>query len=134
MSTVHLLTDEEMGDEARAVIAEMKATLKIDRVPDFLRALAYHPDQLQAVWGRIKTLMDPNRADHKLKHLIALGVCAAVGSSYFCGWHGVALRREGATDAEIAEVLAVADLWTGLSSLVHGLGLEFEGYPGISED
>jgi AhpD family alkylhydroperoxidase len=129
MSSVHLLTDEEMGDEGRAVIAEIKATLRIDNVPEFFRALAYHPDQMQAVWGRIKTLMDPKAPDHKLKHLIALGVCAAVGSSYFCGHHAVALRREGATDAELAEVLAVADLWTGLSSLVHGLGLEFEGYP-----
>ncbi len=127
MAAVHLLTDEEMTDEARAVMAEIKATLNIERVPDFFRALAYHPDQMRAVWGRIKTLMDPKAPDHKLKHLVALAACAVAGSSYFCQHHAGALRREGATDAEIAEVLAVADLWSGLSSLVHGLGLEFEG-------
>ena len=127
MPSVHLLTDEEMGDEARAVMAEIKATLNIERVPDFFRSLAYQPAQMKAVWGRIKTLMDPQAPDHKLKHLIALGVCAAVGSSYLCAHHAGALRREGATEAELAEVLAVADLWTGLSSLAHGLGLEFEG-------
>jgi AhpD family alkylhydroperoxidase len=126
-STVHLLSDEEMGEEARAVMAEIKATLNIERVPDFFRALAYHPAQMQAVWGRIKTLMDPKAPDHKLKHLVALGVCAAAGSSYFCAHHAGALRREGATEAELAEVLAVADLWTGVSALAHGLGLEFEG-------
>src|SRR5712691_7256914 len=125
-STVHLLSDEEMGEEARAVMAEIKTTLKIERVPDFFRVLAYHPAQMQAVWGRIKTLMDPQATDHKLKHLLALAVCASVRSSDFCAHHAGALRREGATDAELAEVLAVADLWSGLSSLVAGIGLEFE--------
>jgi AhpD family alkylhydroperoxidase len=127
VTAVHLLTDDEMGDEARAVMQEIKDTLKIERVPDFFRALAYHPAQMQAVWGRIKTLMDPAAPDHKLKHLIALAVCATAGSSYFSAHHAGALRREGATEGEIAEVLAVADLWSGLSSFVHGLGLEFEG-------
>jgi AhpD family alkylhydroperoxidase len=127
MPSVLLLSDEEMGDEARAIMDEIKATLNIERVPDFFRALAYHPDQMRSVWGRIKTLMDPKAPDHKFKHLIALGVCAVAGSSYFCAHHAGALRREGATESEIAEVLAVADLWSGLSSLVHGLGLEFEG-------
>lgn len=116
-----------MSAEALEIMSEIKATLKIERVPDFFRALAYQPVQMRAVWGRIKTLMDPAAADHKLKHLIALGVSAAVGSSYFAGHHAGALRREGASEAEIAEVLAVADLWSGLAVYVHGLGLEFEG-------
>lgn len=127
MPAVHLLGDEEMSAEALEIMSEIKATLKIERVPDFFRALAYQPVQMRAVWGRIKTLMDPAAADHKLKHLIALGVSAAVGSSYFAGHHAGALRREGASEAEIAEVLAVADLWSGLAVYVHGLGLEFEG-------
>jgi len=127
MPAVHLLTDEEMRPEALAVMNEIKATLKIERVPDFFRAYAYDPVQMGAVWGRIKTLMDPARPDHKYKHLLALAVCAAAGSPYFAGHHAGALRREGATEEEIAEVLAVADLWSGLASFVHGLGLEFEG-------
>lgn len=127
MSSVHLLTDEEMSPEALAVMEEIKATLKIERVPTFFRAYAYDPVQMRAVWGRIKTLMDPTAPDHKYKHLLALAVCAAIGSSYFAGHHAGALRREGATETEIAEVLAVADLWSGLASFAHGLGLEFEG-------
>lgn len=126
-SAVKLLSDEEMGDEARAIMAEIRSTLNIERVPDFFRVLAYRPEQMRAVWGRISTLMDPRADDHKLKHLIALGVCAAVGSSYFCAHHAGALRREGATEVEIAEVLQVAELWSGLSALAFGLGLEFEG-------
>jgi len=58
MPAVHLLTDEEMRPEALAVMNEIKATLKIERVPDFFRAYAYDPVQMGAVWGRIKTLMD----------------------------------------------------------------------------
>jgi AhpD family alkylhydroperoxidase len=126
-STVQLLSEDEMSPEARAVMDEVRSTLNIDRPPDFFRALAWHPAQMRAVWDRIRTLMDPKAPDHKLKHLIALAVSAAVGSSYFAAHHAGALRREGATEAELAEVLAVADLWSGLASLVHGLGLEFEG-------
>lgn len=127
MSSVHLLTDDEMAPEALAVMDEIKATLKIERVPDFFRAYAHDPVQMGAVWGRIKTLMDPAAPDHKYKHLLALAVCAAVGSPYFAAHHAGALRREGATEQELAEVLAVADLWSGLASFAHGLGLQFEG-------
>jgi AhpD family alkylhydroperoxidase len=127
MASVQLLTEEEMSPEAREVMAEVRSTLGIERPPDFFRALAWHPVQMRAVWDRIRTLMDPKAADHKQKHLIAMAVSAAVGSSYFSAHHAGALRREGATEAELAEVLAVADLWSGLSSFVHGLGLEFEG-------
>ena len=127
MPSVRLLDEEEMTDHARAIMVEIRATLGIEQPPDFFRALAYQPAQMQAVWDRIKTLMDPKAPDHKLKHLIALAVCAVAGSPYFCAHHAGALRREGATEAELAEVLEVADLWSGLSNLVHGLGLEFEG-------
>ncbi|MGI8516212.1 MAG: carboxymuconolactone decarboxylase family protein [Acidimicrobiia bacterium] len=126
-TTVHLLSDSEMGEEGRAVIKEIKETLGIETVPNFFRALAYQPDQMRSVWGRIKTLMDPKAPDHKMKHLLALAVCASVGSNYLCAHHAGALRREGATEGEIAEVLAVVDLWAGISSYVNGLGLEFEG-------
>lgn len=125
--TVRLLDEHEMGDECRAIMDDIRNTLGIEEPPDFFRALAHHPEQMRALWTRISTLMDPKASDHKLKHLVALGVSAAVGSSYFCAHHAGALRREGATEAEIAEILAVADLWSGLSTLVHGLGLEFEG-------
>lgn len=126
-SSLTLQTDEEMSPEARATVEEIKATLRIDQIPDFFRALSHHPEQLRYVWDRIRTLMDPTAPDHKFKHFVALGVCAAMGSSYFCGYHAGALRREGASESEIAEVLSVVDLWTGLSAYVHGLGLEFPG-------
>jgi alkylhydroperoxidase/carboxymuconolactone decarboxylase family protein YurZ len=116
-----------MDDECRAIMQDIRSTLGIERPPDFFRALAHRPDQMRAVWSQIRTLMDPRAPDHKIKHFIGLAVCAAVGSSYFCAHHAGALRREGASETEIAEVLAVADLWSGLSTFVTGLGLEFEG-------
>lgn len=124
MTTVKLLADEEMDPRAKAVIDDVRKTFKSDEVGAFFRALAYFPESLEAAWGRIKTLMDPSAPDHKLKHQLALAVCASSGSSYFSNYHAKFLRQEGASEEEIAEVLAVVELWSGLCAMVHGLDLE----------
>ena len=126
-SNVHLLTDDEMTDEARQIAHEIRSTLPSGTLPNFFRAIAHNPEHMSQVWQRIRTLMDPSAPDHKYKHLLSLAICAAVGSTYFASHHAAALRREGATEKEITEVLAVVELWTGLSALVSGLRLEFEG-------
>lgn len=127
MTAVKPLEVADFSDEAKAVADEFCARMPSGKLPSIFRYLAHQPAVMRIVWEEIQTLMDPARPDHKQKHLIALAVCATAGSPYFAGHHSAALRREGATDEEIAEVLAVAQLWSGLSVFSTGLGLKPEG-------
>lgn len=50
MSTVRLVDENTNHPKVRAVFADIKATKKIDRVPNIWRALATYPDQLELCW------------------------------------------------------------------------------------
>jgi len=108
------------------IFREIKETLQVPFVPDLFRALAARPDQLEAIWAQIKGLFGSGSLDVKTKALSALAVAAAQRSPYFVAIHSMLLKRLGATDEEIAELLEVAALSTALNTLVSGLALEPE--------
>jgi AhpD family alkylhydroperoxidase len=64
--------------------------------------------------------------DVKTKTLAALAVAAAQRCPYFVTIHSIALKRLGATDEEIAELLEVASLATAFNTLATGFGLDPE--------
>jgi hypothetical protein len=47
MSTVKLVDEQTDNPRVRAVFEDIKATKKIDRVPNIWRALATHPEHLE---------------------------------------------------------------------------------------
>jgi hypothetical protein len=53
MSTVKLVDEHTDHPKVRAVFADIKATKKIDRVPNIWRALATNPDHLELCWTHV---------------------------------------------------------------------------------
>ena len=53
MSTVKLVDENTNHSKVRAVFEDIKATKKIDRVPDIWRALATHPEHLELCWTQV---------------------------------------------------------------------------------
>ena len=126
MAIIRLMEESEATGKVKTVFDEIKATLEVPFVPQLFRALAAKPEQLEAVWTQVKGLFGSGALDVKTKALAALAVAAAQRCSYFVNIHAIALKRLGATDEEMAELLEVASLATALNTLVSGLGLEPE--------
>ncbi len=126
MAIIRLMQESEATGKVKVVFDEIKKTLGVPFVPSLFLALGTKPDQLEAVWVQIKGLFGSGTLDVKTKTLAALAVAASLRSTYFVAIHAMALKRLGATDEEIAEVLEIASLTTGLNTLVSGLGLEPE--------
>ncbi len=126
MAIIQLMEESQASGKVKALFEEIKATLEIPFVPQIFRALGTKPDQLEAIWVQVKGLFGSGSLDVKTKMLVALAVAAAQRSPYFVAIHAIALKRLGATDEEIAELLEVASLATALNTLVSGLGLEPE--------
>ena len=126
MAIIRLMDESDAAGRVKEIFREIKETLQIPFVPDLFRALASRPAQLEAVWAQIKGLVGSGALDVKTKALAALAVAAAQRSTYFVAIHSTLLKRLGATDEEIAELLEVASLSTALNTLVSGLGLEPE--------
>ena len=57
MSTVKLVEENTMQPKVRAIFADIKATKKIDRVPNLWRALATNPDHLELCWTDVGLVM-----------------------------------------------------------------------------
>ena len=126
MAIIRLLDESQATGRVKEIFEEIKQTFGLPFVPELFRALATKPEQLESVWTQVKNLFGSGSLDVKTKILSALAVAAAGRSRYFVTMYSIALKRLGATDQEIAELLEVASLATALETLVSGLDLEPE--------
>jgi alkylhydroperoxidase family enzyme len=82
MAAVNLVDENSDHPIVRRVFADIKATKKIDRIPNLWRALASHPEHLEICWTRLKEIMKPGKLDLLTKEIIALAVSATNGCHY----------------------------------------------------
>jgi AhpD family alkylhydroperoxidase len=124
MSTVRLVDEATASPRVRAVFDDIKATKKIDRVPNLWRALATHPEHLELTWSRLKAIMRPGKVDLLTKEIIALAVSATNGCAYCINSHTAAVQKLGLDDEGLGEVLAVVGLFNTTNKLAEAYQVE----------
>lgn len=134
MAVVTLLQDDELGPEARAVFADIRATRGSDVVNDFWRALAHDPVTLARTWNSLKEVMGPGALEPKVKEMLYVAVSIAHGCSYCIHSHTAAARAKGMTAHEHAELLAVVGMAAETNRLVTGLGVAVDRAFLVGED
>lgn len=82
MSLYRTISEKEADGKVKAVYDDIKATKKIDFVPNFWKAMSVNPDHLEAVWQKLKTIMRPGKLDLKTKEIIALAVSITNNCEY----------------------------------------------------
>src|SRR5207244_12393012 len=82
MSTVRLVDENTKNPKVRAIFDDIKATKKIDRIPNIWRALATDPNHLELCWTRLRAIMQPGKVDLLTKEIIALAVSVTNGCPY----------------------------------------------------
>jgi AhpD family alkylhydroperoxidase len=126
IATVRPVAEAQARGRVAEIFADIKATKKIDFVPNFWRTLAINPVQLDLVWTTLKTLMHPeavgrkSRLDPALREIIALAVSATNGCAYCVNSHTAALRKLGTDDETLGEVLAITGLFNMTNKLADG--------------
>lgn len=121
MSTVPLLSDDQLSPEAAAVFADIRATRKTDFVNNFWRALAHDPALLQRTWESVRAVMTPGALDAKTKEMLYVAVSIANACEYCIRSHTAAARAKGMTEAEFMELVAVVGMASETNRLVHAL-------------
>ena len=124
MSTVKLVPEDSSDPVVRRVFADIKATKKIDWVPNVWRALATHPEHLELCWTRLKAIMAPGRVDALTKEIIALAVSATNGCNYCINSHTAAVQKLGLDNEGLGEVLAVVGLYNQMNKLADAYQVE----------
>ena len=102
--------------------ADIQATL--GGVPTFVSAIAQ--PAVPGIWAEEKALILGDTAlDAKTKSLISLAVAAQIPCSY-CIWSDTEdAKKAGATQAEIAEAVAVAGFTRNMSTIFNGMQVDF---------
>jgi AhpD family alkylhydroperoxidase len=124
MSTVRLVDEAAASPRVRAVFEDIKATKKIDWVPNLWRALATYPEHLELVWTRLKAIMRPGKIDLLTKEIIALAVSVTNGCDYCINSHTAAVQKLGLDDEGLGEVLAVVGLFQTTNKLADAYQVE----------
>jgi AhpD family alkylhydroperoxidase len=124
MSTVKLVDEATASPRVRAVFEDIKATKKIDRVPNLWRALATHPEHLELVWTRLKAIMRPGKIELLTKEIIALAVSVTNGCDYCINSHTAAVQKLGLDEEALGEVLAVVGLFNTTNALANAYQVE----------
>jgi AhpD family alkylhydroperoxidase len=132
MSTVKLVDESCQNPKVKAVFADIKATKKIDRIPNVWRALATNPDHLELCWTRLKAIMQPGKVDMLTKEIIALAVSATNGCAYCINSHTAAAKKLGLDDESLGEVLAVVGLYNQMNKLAEAYQVEPDIKPDVS--
>ena len=129
MATVTFVEESEAQPEVRAIFQEIKQTFGLPFVPNLFRAMAHNPVYLGTTWARIRGIMGQGVLDRRTKEMIAVAVSAVNNCEYCVNAHTAALRRLGVTDAELVELMAVVDLFSGLTKFLDGLRVESDLRP-----
>ena len=124
MSTVRLVSETTDHPKVKAVFADIKATKKIDRVPNIWRALASHPEHLELCWTRLKVIMQPGKLDMLTKEIIALAVSVTNSCDYCINSHTAAVQKLGLDNEGLGEVLAVVGLYNQMNRLADAYQVE----------
>src|SRR6266852_6955106 len=124
MSTVRLVEEHTNHPKVRAIFADIKATKRIDRVPNIWRALATNPEHLELCWTRLKAIMKPGKVDSLTKEFIALAVSATNSCRYCINSHTAAVQKLGLDNEGLGEVLAVVGLYNQMNHLADAYHVE----------
>jgi AhpD family alkylhydroperoxidase len=115
-----LIPYEEAPPDVRAVYDDIKATRKLDDVNNFWQALASDAATLRRTWQSVKEVMAPGALDALTKELVYVAVSVTNGCEYCIASHSAAARRAGATEAQLAELLAVVGMANETNALATG--------------
>jgi uncharacterized peroxidase-related enzyme len=124
MATVKLVDENDPNPIVREVFADIKATKKIDFIPNIWRALATNPEHLRLCWTRLKAIMRPGKLDMLTKEIIALAVSVTNSCRYCINSHSAAVQKLGLDTEGYAEVLAVIGLYNQMNKLSDALQIE----------
>ena len=139
-ATVRPVSEEEASGRVAEIFADIRDTKGIDFIPRIWQVLATNPTQLEVVWSSLKQLMHPeslgleSKLDPAVREMIALAVSATNGCRYCVNSHTAALKKHGADDATLGEVMAIAGLFNMTNALADGYQIQTDVFPSIDEE
>lgn len=131
MPTVKLVDEQSASPRVKAIFDDIKATKKIDFVPNFWRAMAAHPDNLERAWNQGKSIMKDGKISLLLKEIVAVAVSVTNSCRYCINAHTAACLKLGLDQESLGEVLAVIGLYNQFNKMADAFQIEPDVTPKV---
>ena len=118
-----LIEYDDASPEVRAVYDDIMETRQVDWVNNFWKALAVDPVSLRRTWDSVKEVMAPGALDPLTKELLYVAVSVTNGCEYCIASHTASARRNGMSEEQLAELLAVVGMANETNALATGYGV-----------
>lgn len=117
--------DEETPDEALgALFAEIRDFYACRAVPPVFRVMARDPGYAREVWGAVRRAFSDQRLTRRFKEALAFAVSLTTRSSFGTAFHLAELRRLGAGERGVLEVVGVTQMFSSYTKIADTLQLE----------
>jgi alkylhydroperoxidase/carboxymuconolactone decarboxylase family protein YurZ len=117
------LSEKEADAKIRAIFQEIKSAFCVSEVPEIFCLMARFPLYLETSWQRIRfAFFTDGKLDVRTKWMIGLAVSASNNNKPMILECTRMLRALGATDADLAELMAVVDATNGLNKTFKAAG------------
>ena len=115
-SAITPVSESSAEGRVKELFEEIRSELKVAEVPLFYRVIAHIPLYLETTWQRIRfALLTDGLLTRKTKWMISLAVSASNNNKPMILESTDRLKELGASDQEIAELMAVVDVVNGLN-------------------
>ena len=115
-SAITPVSESSAEGRVKELFEEIRSELKVAEVPLFYRVIAHIPLYLETTWQRIRfALLTDGLLTRKTKWMIGLAVSASNNNKPMILESTDRLKELGASDQEIAELMAVVDVVNGLN-------------------
>jgi AhpD family alkylhydroperoxidase len=130
-ATVALVDERTATGRVRDIFDDIKATKQIDFVPNFWRALAAHPDNLERGWAQGKSIMRDGKVSLLIKEIVALAVSVTNSCRYCINSHTTACLKLGLDQEGLGEVLAVIGLYNQFNKMADAFQIDPDIVPKV---
>jgi alkylhydroperoxidase/carboxymuconolactone decarboxylase family protein YurZ len=110
--------------EARAFFDDVRAFYHAPDVPLPFRLIAHDPAYAVDVWQAVRRAFDDNRLSRRVKEALAFAVSLTSRSPFGTAFHLAEMRRLGASERGVMEVLGVTQMFSSYTKIADTLQLE----------
>ena len=126
MSIFKSTNENKVKGKVKKVFDDIKKNRKISKIPNFWKALAHNPENLDRTWNNLKQIMKKGALDPVTKELIYVAVSITNNCDYCIRSHTAAAKKKGANDEMIKEMIDVVGLANQNNKFVAGYQVEVD--------
>ena len=125
-ATIRPVSERDATGVVKEIFDDIKRTLEVGKVPLVFRIMARIPLYLETSWERFQFAFNRDgRLDRRTKWMIALAVSASNNNRTMILESSERLKSLGASQEEIAELMAVVDVTNGLNKVLKAARIDY---------